>query len=118
VKPILIRPFVLTLLILAHFVALTRGQEVTISDPGLNAAILEALGKPAGPLATNNLGSINFTDVTAHLSSWKAYRAVLQSPPASTLFIPSRSRTGRFTFSAATPPWPTPSAVASGLPDK
>jgi hypothetical protein len=32
-------------------------------------------------LATNTLGSINFTDVTANLSSQKFYRAIPQDPP-------------------------------------
>ena len=45
-------------------------------------------------IASNTLGSINFTDVTAHLSARKFYRAWLQSPPANMVFIPA----GTFTM--------------------
>src|SRR5213594_157552 len=51
----LIRPLVLTLLVLASFVTATLAQEVQIPDPGLNAAIREALEKPAGPLTEQDL---------------------------------------------------------------
>jgi len=39
-------------------------------------------------VASNQLGAINFTDVTAHLSSRKFYRALLHNPPANMVFIP------------------------------
>ena len=48
----LIRPLVLTLLVLASFVTTTLAQEVQIPDPGLNAAIREALEQPNGPLTS------------------------------------------------------------------
>ena len=51
----LIRPLVLTLLVLASFVTITLGQEVQIPDPGLNAAIREALEQPGGPLTDQDL---------------------------------------------------------------
>lgn len=54
----LIRPLVLTLLALTHFVALTLAQEVSIPDPGLNAAMREALQKPTGPLTDQDLLSL------------------------------------------------------------
>ena len=38
-------------------------------------------------LANNPLGSVNFTDVTAHLSSEKFYRALRQSPPTNMAFV-------------------------------
>ena len=54
----LIRPLVLTLLALTSFVATTLAQEVSIPDPGLNAAIREALQKPFGPLTEQDLLSL------------------------------------------------------------
>jgi formylglycine-generating enzyme required for sulfatase activity len=36
---------------------------------------------------TNRLGSIVFTDVTAHLSPQKFYRALLQSSPTDMVFV-------------------------------
>jgi formylglycine-generating enzyme required for sulfatase activity len=53
-----IRPLVLTLLLLTHFAALTLAQEVQIPDPGLNAAIRDALQKPSGPLTEQDLLSL------------------------------------------------------------
>ena len=44
-------------------------------------------------VATNPLGSVIFTDVTAHLSPQKFYRALLQSPPANMVFIPPNTFT-------------------------
>lgn len=49
------RAFVLTLQILIFFAASSTAQEVFIPDPGLNAAIREALQKPAGPLTEQDL---------------------------------------------------------------
>ena len=51
----LIRPLVLSLLVLASFVTTTLAQEVQIPDPGLNAAIREALQIPNGPLTEQDL---------------------------------------------------------------
>jgi formylglycine-generating enzyme required for sulfatase activity len=48
-------PMVLTVLILAGSVVATRAQEVDIPDPGLNAAIRDALQKPSGPLTQPDL---------------------------------------------------------------
>ena len=42
---------------------------------------------------TNNLGSIAFTDVTAHLSSGRFYRALLQTPPTNMVFISPKTFT-------------------------
>ncbi|PYV34767.1 MAG: hypothetical protein DMG09_20710, partial [Acidobacteria bacterium] len=53
-----IRPFVLTLLILANLAASTVAQEVSIPDPGLNATIREVLQKPIGPLTEQDLLSL------------------------------------------------------------
>jgi formylglycine-generating enzyme required for sulfatase activity len=44
-------------------------------------------------VATNSLGSINFTDVTANLSPQKFYRALLQGPPTNMVFIPPNTFT-------------------------
>lgn len=67
----MIRPLVLTLLSLITLVPPILAQEVSIPDPALNAAIHEALGKPAGPLTQldmlglTNLGAVfrNITNV-------------------------------------------------------
>ena len=53
-----VQPLVLTLLFLTSFVASTLAQEVSIPDPGLNAAIREALQKPNGPLTEQDLLSL------------------------------------------------------------
>jgi formylglycine-generating enzyme required for sulfatase activity len=44
-------------------------------------------------VASNQLGSATFTDVTANLSPQKFYRALLQSPPANMVFIPPNTFT-------------------------
>jgi formylglycine-generating enzyme required for sulfatase activity len=49
------RPFVLTLLVVASFMSAALAQEVSIPDPGLNAAVREALQKPNGPLTEQDL---------------------------------------------------------------
>src|SRR5580704_14140904 len=53
----IIRPLGLTLLLLANFAVSTRAQEVSIPDPGLEAAIRVALNlnKTNGPLTTQDL---------------------------------------------------------------
>jgi hypothetical protein len=53
-----VRPLALTLLILANVATSTRAQEVSIPDPGLNAAIHEALQIPDGPLTEPDLLSL------------------------------------------------------------
>src|SRR6266567_8486158 len=45
-------------LVLAGFIVSTHAQEVTIPDPGLNAAIRAALQKPFGPLTEQDLLSL------------------------------------------------------------
>ena len=59
-----IRPFVLTILVLAGFTSSTLSQEVTIPDPGLNAAIRAALRKPFGPLTEQDLLSLTNLDAS------------------------------------------------------
>src|SRR5678815_4300429 len=59
-----IRPLVLTLLVLANLVASTLAQEVSIPDPGLNAAIRDALQKPFGPLIEQDLLSLTNLDAS------------------------------------------------------
>src|ERR1051326_919765 len=53
-----IQPLVLTLLALGSFLTSTLAQEVSIPDPGLNAVIREALGKPSGPLTVQDMLSL------------------------------------------------------------
>jgi hypothetical protein len=63
-----IRPLVLTALILASFVNSTLAQqasEVSIPDPGLNAAIREAVQKPDGPLNERDLLSLTVLDANS-----------------------------------------------------
>ena len=54
-KNIIFLPRTLILLILASFVATTLAQEVSIPDPGLDAAIRDALQIPNGPLTEQDL---------------------------------------------------------------
>ena len=53
-----IRPLILILPALAAPLISSRAQEVSIPDPGLNAAILAALQKPSGPLTEQDLLSL------------------------------------------------------------
>jgi len=59
----IIRRLVLSLLVLANFPASLPAQEVSIPDPGLNAAIREALEKPIGPLTEQDL--LGLTELNA-----------------------------------------------------
>src|SRR6185503_13302056 len=54
----IIHPLVLALLVLGNFVSSTFAQEVTVPDPGLNAAIRAALQKPSGPLTQQDMLSL------------------------------------------------------------
>src|SRR5215472_10929737 len=64
-------PYIVSTVILSGWIASARAQEVSIPDPGLNAAIREALQKPSGPLTQQDLLSLtnlnarnrNITDV-------------------------------------------------------
>ena len=49
---------ILATLILAGCMTSTFAQEISIPDPGLNAAIRDALGKPGGPLTEQDLLSL------------------------------------------------------------
>src|SRR5262245_10290244 len=60
----LTRTLVLTLLILANFVISTLAQEVSVPDPGLNAAIRATLQKPDGPLTGQDLLSLTNLDAS------------------------------------------------------
>src|SRR5213594_1150328 len=51
-------------LILASFVASTHAQEVSITDPGLNAAIRETLHIPSAPLTGQDLLSLTNLDAS------------------------------------------------------
>src|SRR5689334_1475185 len=49
---------ILRLLLLTSLMATAQAQVVTIPDPALNAAILAALGKSAGPLTVQDMLSL------------------------------------------------------------
>ncbi len=55
--------YIIATLILTGFMSSTFAQEVSIPDPGLNAAIREALQKPTGPLTEQDL--IRLTNLSA-----------------------------------------------------
>src|SRR5690349_19504359 len=58
------RPFVLILLFLTSIASWSWAQEVSIPDPKLNAAVRQALGKPAGPVTQQDmLGLTNLVAV-------------------------------------------------------
>jgi len=65
-------------------------QFAITGPPGAYTILASADLTSWSPLAvvTNSLGAIVFTDVTAHLTPRKFYRALLQSPPANMVFIP------------------------------
>jgi formylglycine-generating enzyme required for sulfatase activity/Leucine-rich repeat (LRR) protein len=54
----IIRPLVLSLLLLTSFMFSTLAQGVSIPDPGLNAAIREALGQPSATLTEQDMLSL------------------------------------------------------------
>ena len=66
---------ILTALIFVASAVSMTAQEVSIPDPGLNAAIRDV------GVSTNALGKIVFTDGTAHLSPQQFYRARFILPP-------------------------------------
>jgi Leucine-rich repeat (LRR) protein len=55
---------ILRLLVLASLLVTARAQVVSVPDPGLNAAILAALGKPAGRLTVQDM--LNLTGLSAY----------------------------------------------------
>jgi hypothetical protein len=55
--------YTIVALVLSDLVILSRGQEVPIPDPGLNAAIRMALLKPTGPLTAQDL--LGLTNLSA-----------------------------------------------------
>src|SRR5215475_1119310 len=65
-KPLIriIQRLVLSLLTLTSVLTTTLAQEVSIPDTGLNAAIREALQKPAGPLTQQDLLSLTNLDAS------------------------------------------------------
>ena len=68
-------------LILLSLTVSTLAQEVSIPDPGLNAAVREALQKPDGPLAATNLAAL-----VASLQSQGV--SVITFPVTPEVFIP------------------------------
>src|SRR6266540_1495842 len=65
-----IRWFTLASLVVIGFGTSARSQEVSIPDPGLNAAIREALGKPIGSLTEQDLlGLTNLNARNRNVSS-------------------------------------------------
>src|SRR4051812_17707085 len=65
-----IRVALLTVLAVSNFMASMMAQEVTIADPGLNAAVRAALQKPNGPLTEQDLlGLTNLTASSRNISN-------------------------------------------------
>src|SRR6266478_6573311 len=60
----LIRTLVLALLTLTSFVATTLAQEVSIPDPGLNAAVRDTLHIPSAPLTAQDLLALTNLDAS------------------------------------------------------
>src|SRR5690349_17802049 len=58
----IIRPLVIGLLFLHNFITPGLAQTVSIPDPGLNAAIRDALQKPTGPLSVQDLLALTHLD--------------------------------------------------------
>src|SRR5712671_1787415 len=60
----LTRSLIFTLVVLASLAVSTLAQEVSIADPGLEAAIRVALQKPFGPLTAQDM--LSLTNLDAH----------------------------------------------------
>jgi Leucine-rich repeat (LRR) protein len=60
-----IQSLALVVLVLAGLMTAGLAQEVSIPDPGLNAAIREALQKPNGPLTEQDLLSLTNLDASS-----------------------------------------------------
>src|SRR5512144_235635 len=85
------RPLVLTALILTGFAASTRAQEVSIPDPGLNAAIREALNKPVGPVTVQDM--LGLTTLDARRRSISNVQGLETARNLFQLFLDSNSLT-------------------------
>jgi len=63
-------------LILSGLLFSARAQEVSVPDPGLNAAVREALHKPSGPLTQQDMLSLtNLNAGRRNISSLEIGRA-------------------------------------------
>jgi len=68
--------FFLAVLVLAGFVAAIPAQEVSIPDPDLNAAVREALQKPAGPVTQQDmLGLTNLSAISRNITNLQGLEA-------------------------------------------
>ena len=85
------RPLVLAALILTGFVVSTPAQEVFIPDPGLNAAIREALNKPVGPLSAQDM--LGLTNLDARSRSISSVEGLQAARNLFSLFLDSNSLT-------------------------
>src|SRR5213593_343769 len=56
--------YLISTLILTGFMVSARAQEVSIPDPGLNAAVRAALQKPSGPLTEQDLLTLTKLDAS------------------------------------------------------
>jgi hypothetical protein len=99
----LIRPLVLTLLVLASFATTTLAQEVQIPDPGLNAAIREALEKPNGPL-TELSETLAATNLAATVASLRNQGVSVFTYPLAIQLVRPRTLVGAFQFGITGPP--------------
>ena len=75
-----IRSLFLPLLVLAGTTTASLAQEVLVPDPGLNAAIREALQKPGGALTEPDMLTLTNLDLNAHLFARRFYRVLPQKP--------------------------------------
>ena len=72
----MVRRLVRTLLVLISFVTSTLAQEVSIPDPGLNAAIRATLQKPNEPLTQQDLlGLTNLTAISRNITNLQGLEA-------------------------------------------
>ena len=69
-----IRALLLTLLASTSFVVTTLAQDVSIPDPGLDAAIRQALNKPVGPLTAQDLLGLTNLDARSRSISGRLPR--------------------------------------------
>jgi formylglycine-generating enzyme required for sulfatase activity len=72
----LVHRLIQTLMVLTGFMASAFAQEVSIPDPNLNAAVREALQKPAGPLTPQDmLGLTNLSAIFRNITNAQGLEA-------------------------------------------
>src|SRR5882672_3153201 len=86
-----IRPLILILLVLVTVAVSTLAQDVSIPDPGLNAAIRQALNKPVGPLTAQDM--LGLTNLDARSRSISSVEGLQAAGNLSQLFLDFNSLT-------------------------